>query len=105
MDLKTRYKIKGLGKEQTIESVIKIHTDNAGKKIVMVEDKWDGNLPEGPFAKVSFVYGWYFRGIADLWGARLSGISTRLLFRRLWECRRMRRRMLRGETRGVFQRL
>ncbi|TVY48199.1 hypothetical protein LOCC1_G002453 [Lachnellula occidentalis] len=51
MDLKTRYKIKGLGSEQTIASVIKIHTDDAGKKIMKVEDKWDGKLPEGAFAK------------------------------------------------------
>ncbi|TVY31980.1 hypothetical protein LSUB1_G008158 [Lachnellula subtilissima] len=51
MNLKTRYQIKGLGKEQTIESVIKIQTDDAGKKIVRVEDRWDGKLPEGPFAK------------------------------------------------------
>ena len=44
----------------------------------------------------------FLRGIADLCGARLLGISIQLLFRRLWECRRMRQRMLRGETRGVF---
>jgi len=53
MTLKTRYQIKGLGKEQMIDSLINIYTDDAGKKIVRVEDKWDGKLPEGPFAKVS----------------------------------------------------
>ncbi|CAG8951896.1 hypothetical protein HYFRA_00005700 [Hymenoscyphus fraxineus] len=51
MDLKTRYTIKGIGKEQTIESVVNIYTDAAGEKIVKVEDKWNGELPEGPFAK------------------------------------------------------
>jgi len=52
MDLKTRYKIKGIGSEQTIESVVKIHTDAEGKRIIGVEDKWNNSLPEGPFAKV-----------------------------------------------------
>lgn len=70
MDLKTKYTIKGIGKEQTIESVVKIHTE--GEKIVMVEDKWSGELPEGAFAKVSFSEGflnfkwWFERG--ERWG-------------------------------------
>jgi len=50
MELKTRYKIKGIGKEQTIESIVNIHTNNSGK-ITMVEDKWNNELPEGAFAK------------------------------------------------------
>jgi len=50
MDLKTRYKVKAIGTEHTIESVVKIHTNSAGK-ITMVEDKWSGELPEGAFAK------------------------------------------------------
>ncbi|KAF2493568.1 hypothetical protein BU16DRAFT_551378 [Lophium mytilinum] len=49
MDMKTKYTVKGIGKEQTIESVIKIFTDEAGEKIVKVEDKWGGNLPESSF--------------------------------------------------------
>jgi hypothetical protein len=53
MDLKTRYKVKGIGAEQTITSVIKIHTDTHAKCIQQVEDRWDGEIPEGPFAKVS----------------------------------------------------
>jgi hypothetical protein len=52
MDLKTRYKIKGLGTEKTIESVIKIFTDEKGEKITQVEDRWNGNIPDGAFAKV-----------------------------------------------------
>jgi hypothetical protein len=63
MDLKTRYKIKGIGKEQTIESVVNIHTTSAGK-ITMVEDKWNGELPEGAFSKASwsqlFSVNWWF---------------------------------------------
>ncbi|ORY12854.1 hypothetical protein BCR34DRAFT_600337 [Clohesyomyces aquaticus] len=47
MDLKTRYVIKGINKEQTIQSVIAIHVDEASGKIMKVEDKWDGKLPDG----------------------------------------------------------
>lgn len=49
--MKTRYKIKGIGSEQTIESVIKIFTNQEGK-IAEVQDRWNGNLPEGAVAKV-----------------------------------------------------
>jgi hypothetical protein len=49
MDLKTRYVIKGIGKEQTIQSVVAIHT-NAEGKITKVEDKWDGKLPDSSIA-------------------------------------------------------
>jgi hypothetical protein len=52
MDLKTTYKVKGLGIEKTIESVIKIATDSTGEKITSVEDRWNGNIPEGPVATV-----------------------------------------------------
>ncbi|KAH8652727.1 hypothetical protein BGZ60DRAFT_182731 [Tricladium varicosporioides] len=53
MELKTRYKIKGLGKEQTIESLVKIHTTGEGgnMRIKEVVDRWNNDLPEGPFAK------------------------------------------------------
>ncbi|KAF4555935.1 Hypothetical protein D9617_2g059000 [Elsinoe fawcettii] len=53
MNMKTRYVVKGISKEQTIESVVNIHTGADGK-IVKVEDKWNGNLPEGSIANVSF---------------------------------------------------
>ncbi|CAI6326101.1 unnamed protein product [Periconia digitata] len=46
MDLKTRYVVKGIGKEQTIQSVVAIHLDEQGK-IARLEDKWDGKLPDG----------------------------------------------------------
>lgn len=49
LDLKTRYVIKGIGKEQTIQSLVAIHTDGEGR-ISKVEDKWDGKLPEGSIA-------------------------------------------------------
>lgn len=46
MNLKTRYVVKGIGKEQTINSLITIATSPDGK-ITKVEDKWDGKLPDG----------------------------------------------------------
>ncbi|KAA8626049.1 SnoaL-2 domain containing protein [Pyrenophora tritici-repentis] len=49
MDLKTRYVVKGIGKETTIESVVAIYTDEQGK-ISKVEDKWNGKLPDGAIA-------------------------------------------------------
>ena len=52
MDLKTKYTVKGVGMEQVIESKVLIHTDAAGEKIVKVEDKWDGKLPDGVFTNV-----------------------------------------------------
>jgi len=52
MDLKTTYKVKGLGTEKTIESLVKIATDESGR-ITSVEDKWNGNIPEGAIANVS----------------------------------------------------
>ncbi|TVY82658.1 hypothetical protein LSUE1_G004510 [Lachnellula suecica] len=51
LDLKSKYTVKGIGKEQTIESVVKIFTDSEGSKIVGVEDRWNGDIPEGAFAK------------------------------------------------------
>ncbi|KAI9697145.1 MAG: hypothetical protein M1820_007880 [Bogoriella megaspora] len=48
MDLKTRYVVKGINKEQTISSVINIFTSADGK-IERVEDKWNGELPDSGF--------------------------------------------------------
>jgi hypothetical protein len=53
MDLSNRYKIKGISKEQVINSVVNTHTNSAGK-ITMVEDRWNHQLPEGTFAKASW---------------------------------------------------
>ncbi len=52
MDLRTRYVIKGINKEQVIQSVVAIHLDDQGK-ISKVEDKWDGKLPDSSIANVS----------------------------------------------------
>lgn len=53
MNMKTRYVVKGIGKEQTISSVVNIFHE--GGKITKVEDKWDGKLPDGAIANVSFI--------------------------------------------------
>ncbi|KAI1007876.1 hypothetical protein K3495_g345 [Podosphaera aphanis] len=52
LDLKSRYKIKFIGKEQIISSVVKVYTDVDDTKITGVEDRWNGNIPEGAFATV-----------------------------------------------------
>lgn len=55
MNLSTKYTVKGIGKEQRIDSVVKIWTERDGGEgsITKVEDKWNGEIPEGAFAKVS----------------------------------------------------
>jgi hypothetical protein len=53
MGLKTKYKVKGLGTEKTIESVVKIKTDESCKRITGVEDQWNAEIPKGPIATVS----------------------------------------------------
>ena len=53
MDLRTRYVVKGIGKEQTIDSKINIFYDKATGKITKVEDKWDGKLPDSSIQNVS----------------------------------------------------
>ena len=47
-----RHKAKGLGTEKIIESVVKIHTDGTGEKIMGVEDRWNGDTLDGPIATV-----------------------------------------------------
>jgi hypothetical protein len=58
MDLKTRYVVKGVGAEKVMESVVRIFTD--GDRISKVEDRWNGNLPDGAVANVSFVFPFSF---------------------------------------------
>jgi hypothetical protein len=53
MDLKTRYKVKGLGLEKVIERLVVIKTDEKGQNIVGVEDRWGGEIPECLIATVS----------------------------------------------------
>lgn len=53
LDMRTRYVVKGINKEQTIDSKILIYYDKATGKITHVQDKWDGKLPDSSFQNVS----------------------------------------------------
>ena len=55
MDLKTKYVVKGIGMEKTIDSKILIHYNEADGRITHVQDKWDGDLPKSSFADVSLL--------------------------------------------------
>ena len=70
MDLKTRYVVKGIGKEQTIASKIQIFYDKSTGKITQVQDKWDGNLPDSTFTNVSveqLLNPWWYVHYAEGW--------------------------------------
>lgn len=67
MDLKTRYKVAGIGKEQVIDSKLVIDTDSTGEKIVKVQDRWDGELPDGAFKNVSMLSLWSWVHYAESW--------------------------------------
>jgi hypothetical protein len=88
MDLKTRYVVKGIGKEQTINSKINIFTTADGSKIEKVEDKWDGQLPDSAFKDVSSIFqllspfwwinywmGWAFWLWSFIWYTRIWLVS------------------------------
>jgi hypothetical protein len=62
LNMKTRYKVKGIGMEQTISSVVNIFHE--GGKITKVQDKWNGKLPDGAIANVS-----YFQLFNPFWWA------------------------------------
>ncbi|KAM0716736.1 hypothetical protein Q7P37_008181 [Cladosporium fusiforme] len=75
MDMSTFYKVKGIGKETTINSKINIFVEDG--KIQRVEDKWDGNLPDSSIANVrknwtnavnpvfwsNYAFGWCYTGV------------------------------------------
>ena len=72
--MRTRYVIKGIGKEQTVDSKINIAYDKATGKITKVEDKWDGKLPDSSFTNVSIEQlfsPWWYLHYAESWGWRL----------------------------------
>ena len=99
MDLKTRYVVKGLGKEQTISSVISILLNADGTKIEKLEDRWDDKLPDSGFQNVSFsdmrswlslaspwewfkyCQGWAWRVWSLLWWTTPWLVSRRCSFR------------------------
>lgn len=86
MDMKTRYVVKGIGKEQTISSKINIFME--GDKISRVEDKWDGNLPDSTISNVSsiqqlfspfwwlhYAQGWAFWTWSFVWETPIWNVS------------------------------
>lgn len=87
MDLKTRYVVKGIGKEQTINSKIKIWVE--GDKISKLHDEWDGKLPESGIVKVSERYlpvlsPWWWLKYAEGWIFRLWSFTWSTL---VWRVR------------------
>lgn len=55
MDVSNHYTVKGIGKEQLINSKIEIHVSPTGK-IDKVLDKWNGNIPDSAIANVSSIW-------------------------------------------------
>jgi hypothetical protein len=55
MNLKQRYVLKGINKSQTIDSVVSIQTSEDGSRILKVQDKWNGELPDSSVRNVSGV--------------------------------------------------
>jgi hypothetical protein len=96
MDLRTRYVIKGINKEQTIQSVVAIHLDDQGK-ISKVEDKWDGKLPEGSISQVSST----FTLLSLFWWTQYLGAWAFWLWSLTWETRIWRARLLSHRDRVV----
>jgi len=95
MDLRTKYVIKGIGKEQTIQSLVAIHLDGEGK-IQKVEDKWDGKLPEGSISQVSSV----FQLLSPVWWVGYGGAWAFWVWSLTWETRVWRVRRLLGLLRA-----
>lgn len=50
--MSNKYVVKGIGKEQTISSIVRIWLGEDGK-IEKVEDRWNNKLPEGGISEVS----------------------------------------------------
>ncbi|KAG9792197.1 hypothetical protein KCU88_g911, partial [Aureobasidium melanogenum] len=52
LHLKDRYTIKGVGKEELIDSSVLVYLTDDGQKVKKVVDRWGGEMPpDGPFAK------------------------------------------------------
>ncbi|KAH6697337.1 hypothetical protein F5X68DRAFT_272304 [Plectosphaerella plurivora] len=50
LELSNSYTLKGLGSEQTMNSIVRIDTGPDGK-IIKVEDRWNNKIPEGALAQ------------------------------------------------------
>ena len=100
MDLKTRYVVKGVGQEKTIDSLIKIWTE--GGKISRVEDRWDGEIPDGAIAKVGLCSSYLLVPGANVVMFRLSAASMPFPCQRWSACLRMLRRISRKATKSFY---
>ena len=70
LDLKTRYVVKGIKKEQIISSKVLVYYDKATSNITKVEDRWDGNLPDSSITSVSLkrlFSPWWWLRYAEGW--------------------------------------
>lgn len=54
IEMSTKYVLKGIRKEQLINSIVRISIGQDGK-IERVEDRWNDKLPEGGISEVSEV--------------------------------------------------
>lgn len=52
LELSNKYVVKGIRKEQVVDSVVRIHVGADGR-IERLEDRWNGKLPEGAISEVS----------------------------------------------------
>lgn len=52
LEMSNKYVVKGIKKEQVMNSIVKIYLSADGK-IEKVEDRWNGKLPEGAISDVS----------------------------------------------------
>lgn len=52
LELSNKYVVKGIKKEQTMNSVVKVFIGEDGK-VERLEDRWNGKLPEGAISDVS----------------------------------------------------
>jgi len=71
LELKQKYVIKGINKEQIVSSLVEIHTNSEGTRIQKLLDKWDGELPDSSIKDVSsllqFVSPFWWLHYAEGW--------------------------------------
>jgi len=83
LDLRTKYKVKGIGSEHTIDSVVSIYYDKAAGKIEKVEDRWNNELPVGAFKNVSS----FHQLLSPRWWLRFAENRTFWAWSFLWYTR------------------
>ncbi|KAH7165244.1 hypothetical protein EDB81DRAFT_754020 [Dactylonectria macrodidyma] len=90
LDLSNKYVVKGINKELTIDSAVRIYIDKDGK-IDEVEDRWVANVPEQPTQELQtysvgriLAWGWQ-RGKDWMWWV----VCTPTWWWTLWPVRRL----------------